>query len=359
MHLLTLREPVNLGKTLGILPAGDWLMHDLNAFEIAQMAPRGAATVQKYEHVATNSDEPPLIVRSGAIGDLLLLTPALKAMADKIGRRVQVACFAHHRQIFNLNESILGIQDYPIRQHPINRPMQSVSSMKQYGSIISLENIMEVNHAEHATDVFAKALGLTTPLPSYKPIYHVTDEEKAATKKHLFENRPNLVIQPVASVKNRDYPLPLWMEVMRKAEQRGWGILIVGKKGQIPPMPSSWQNPFVRDLSQLDLSLRESVAVLSQAQAFCGVDSAFAHFCHALDIPAVVLFAAFDWKTRTAHAPKTIALSGIGECAPCNWHMHAGRMFPPNKPCTKPQFCTVLAGITPERVISKLDLLKP
>lgn len=339
---------MNLGKTLGILPAGDWLMHDLNAFEIAQLAPRGAAKLAPAEYDITWG-APNIFMRSGAIGDLLMLTPAIAEWKRARREKVSLCCFPHHFPLFEGSDLFEELIPYPLKK---------ADALK--GSLLfSLENTMESDHSQHATDVFAKALGLTTPLPSYKPIYHVTDEEKTATKKHLFENRPNLVIQPVASVKNRDYPLPLWMEVMRKAEQRGWGILIVGKKGQIPPMPSSWQNPFVRDLSQLDLSLRESVAVLSQAQAFCGVDSAFAHFCHALDIPAVVLFAAFDWKTRTAHAPKTIALSGIGECAPCNWHMHAGRMFPPNKPCTKPQFCTVLAGITPERVISKLDLLKP
>ena len=49
MHLLTLTEPVNLGKTLGILEAGSWLMHDLNAFEIAIKARRGAVKVSLPE----------------------------------------------------------------------------------------------------------------------------------------------------------------------------------------------------------------------------------------------------------------------------------------------------------------------
>lgn len=351
MHMLRLEQPVNLGKTLGVLGAGDWILHDLNAFEIAQIAPRGTARVTKYWPIIEESQPagPALIMRSGAIGDLLLLTPAIEQWVALGKSRPAICCFRHHHQIFNGNKSVAGVVDYPLRsdQEPF------------YSMMVTLENTMESDHSQHATDVFAKALGLQTPLPSYKPIYRVTDEEKAATKKYLFGNRPNIVIQPRASVKNRDYPLPLWIEVIRKLEERGWGVLLVGKKGQIPEMPPPIRAPFIRDLSQLDLSFRESAAVLSQAQAFCGVDSAFLHLCHALDIPAVGLFAAFSWQTRTLHAPKTIALTGVGECAPCSWHMHNGRHFPPDKPCTKAQVCTVLAGITPERIISKIDLLKP
>lgn len=288
-------------------------------------------------------------MRSGAIGDLLLLTPALKQWKNVTHARLALCCFPHHFPLFEGTGLIDELVSYPMK----------FSESEKYAFPVTLENTMESDHSQHATDVFAKALGLQTPLADYRPVYCVTDEEKAATEKHLFRNRPNIVIQPKASVANRDYPFTLWGEVIRRLEARGWGVLIVGRKGQIPPMPPQLATPFVRDLSQLDLTFRESAAVLSQTQAFCGVDSAFLHLCHALDIPAVGLFAAFDWKTRTSKAPKTIALSGVGECAPCNWHMHAGRQFPPNKPCTKPKFCTVLASISPERIVSKIDLLKP
>lgn len=353
MHLLTLTEPVNLGKTLGVIGAGEWLMHDLNAFEIALKAKRGAAKVVEWTrsptvaHAGSHPNSTILLMRSGAIGDLLLLTPAIREFQTNIKhsvRKTEVCCFPHHHSIFDGTDIV-----------PVAYPLP-ISRVEEYGHILSLENTMECDHTQHATDVFAKALGITTPLADYRPVYHVTDAEKEAAQKHLFKQRPTLAIQVKASVANRDYPLPLWYEVITKLEQRGWGIVLLGRKGQTPPMPD---HAFIRDLSALDLSFRESAAVLSQCQAFVGVDSAWAHMCHALDIPAVVLFAAFDWKNRTGKAPKTIAISGVGECAPCSWHMHAGHQFPPGKPCTKPQVCTVLASITPERIVAKVGLLKP
>ena len=358
VHLLTLEQPVNLGKTLGILGAGQWLCHDLNAFEIARLAPRGAAKIDYADHedhalpdTTAHGKIAPLVIRSGAIGDLLLLTPALRAFRATLlpDSKLLLACFHHHREILSGSGLVDEIIDYPI----------AIPNTARYTSLVSLENTMECDHSQHATDVFAKALGLTTPLADYRPVYHVTDAEKEAAQKHLFRNRPNLAIQVRASVANRDYPMPQWLEVIKKLEQRGWGILLLGSKGQVPPLAPPDQSPFIRNLAEEGLTVRESAAVLSQCQAFVGVDSAWAHMCHALDIPAVVLFAAFDWKTRTSKAPKTIALSGVGECAPCNWHMHAGRAFPPNKPCSARQQCVVLAGITPDRVVAKVSLLKP
>jgi ADP-heptose:LPS heptosyltransferase len=355
MHCLNLTEPVNLGKTLGILGKGDWLCHDLNAFEIARMAPRGTAKIRDWVPserpygipVRTRSS---LIIRSGAIGDLLLLTPVLAAIKKReINNRVSICCFPHHFDLFNGNEDIDELVGYPI----------ALKDAYDYAEVISLENTMECDHTQHATDVFAKALQAYTSMTDYRPVYHLSEAEKAATAKYLFKGRPNLVIHPKASVANRDYPFEQWVEVIRQLEQRGWGILLFGQRGQIPEIPPQYANPFVRDLSRSGLSFRECAAILAQAQAFCGVDSAWSHMCHALDIPAVVLFGPFSWETRTSKAPKTFALTGVGECAPCNWHITAGQQFPPGKPCTKIQKCVVLAAIDPQKIVNKISLLKP
>ncbi len=361
---------MNLGKTLGVLPAGQWLMHDVNAFEIARMAPRGAAKISQFTvppqpvgewmdipDEVDREKRPTLVMRSGAIGDLLLLSPLFSEWMQQTNTVMSLCCFPHHFPLFDGVPWIKELVRYPLKH----------ADARRFKEIISLENTMEVNHSEHATDVFRKALGLSARKErkkpeedlDYRPVYHVTDAEKEAAKKHVFKERPTLAVQVKASVANRDYPLRQWYEVINGLEKRGWGIVLLGSKGQVPTMPPQWQNPFIRNLSEEGLTFRESAAVLSQCQAFVGVDSAWAHMCHALDIPAVVLMAAFDWRTRTSKAPKTIALTGTGECAPCNWHMHAGRQFPPNKPCSGQQQCVVLAGISPERIIAKVSLLKP
>lgn len=338
---------VNLGGGLPPLQPGEWLMHDANAFEIALRAERGTVKIRSegWEEFLNQDahDSKLLIMRSGAFGDLLMLTPILEEM----GHVADLSAFAHHGCLFDGSET--KVAPYPLPLNEVHR----------YGKVVSLENTMELNHEEHATDIFAKALGVPTPLKSYKPIYRVTDDEQVATSKWIFKGRPNIAIQPRASIPNRDYPGQLWGQVIVELEKRGWGVLLIGRKGKIPPLDKAMRSPFIRNLAEENLTLRESVAVLSQCDAFAGVDSSFMHFAAALDIPAVSLHGAFPWQIRTKYYPLNTAITGPGECAGCCWHMHGGRMFPPNKPCTDKGFCVVLAGIKPERIVAKIDALKP
>lgn len=325
-------------------------MHDQNAFEIALKAPRGTVKIKDHGWVpflSQEEDVPTLVMRSGAIGDLLMLTPVLAEM-DRLKRDFRLCCFSHLHDLFRDNPTDNEVQ-YPLPLSMVNR----------YSAIVSLENTMELDSAHLATDVFAKALGVPTPLKNYKPVYCVTAEEKERTKKWLFTARPNLAIQPRASTPNRDYPGQLWGEVIAKLEQRGWGILLLGKKGQVPPLDKSLRSPFVRNLAEEDLPLRDSVAVLSQCDAFCGVDSSFNHFAAALDIPSVSLFGPFKWQTRALHYEHNTSLTGTGDCAGCGWHKHDGEYFPPDKPCTGRGVCVVLANLKPDRIIAKVDSLRP
>ena len=188
-------------------------------------------------------------------------------------------------------------------------------------------------------------------------MYQVSDDELAwARLTYPAGTRPRLAIQMAASVANRQYPAKQWIEVIRLLIKRGWEIFALGAPGQL----RTWGNgPNFRNLTLDGLDFRQSAAVFKTCAAFAGIDSVWVHMAHALDIPAVALYGPFDWKTRTIHAPLTTALSGLGECAPCNWHMHAGSHFPPDKPCSKVGKCVVLETIKPETIVAKVDALRP
>lgn len=348
MHVLTLTAPLDVGKPIGIIQPGEWVVTDQNAFELANMAARGTVSVRPFkpEEEVLNDVRPDLIVRSGAIGDLLMLTPVFRVLAATPGKP-NLCCFPHHFSLFGGNPDIGELVPYPL----------ALSEVPRFHEIISLENTMECDHTQHPTDIFAEALGVEAR--DHKPIYHVKVSEKVAARAHLFTQRPNIALQLKASVANRDYPLPHWMQVIAGLEKRGWGVLLLGAKGQIPTMPPHMRSPFVKDLSALGLTIRESAAVLSVCDAFIGIDSAFLHFAHALDIPAVGLFGPFRWQVRTGNAPKIRALSGEGECAGCSWHRHNGRVYPPGKPCSTVGHCVVLASIKPERIVALAERLKP
>lgn len=352
MHVIHLSEPVPLNKTVGTLGGGDWLVQDLNAFEIAQIAERGVVKVDSHGWVPWLSQEenaPTLIMRSGAYGDLLMLSPILHEWSLYTNQIPHLSCFKHHHCLFENFPVPIVLEEYPLPLAAVNK----------YREIITLESLMEKDATRHPTDIFFDALELKGPLRSRKPVYVATMGEQVATAKHLFTKRPNVAIQMRASIPNRDYPVMQWFDVITGLEKRGWGVLLLGVKGHIGPLPPPIQSPFIRNLAMEGLSFRESAAVLSQCDAFCGVDSAFMHLAAALDIPSVSLHGSFKWQTRAGSYGKNTAISGKGACAGCSWHAKGHMMFPPNKPCSQIGECVVLASIEPDRIVQTVDRLKP
>ena len=346
MHTLTLTQPLTVGGSIGTLQPGEWLLSDQNSFELALMAERGSATLSQYDPWYDQECGTTLLVRSGAIGDLLFLTAAVRAYREAHeGIEVHLCCRKEHQSMFENTDLFDKLETYPLRKEDT-----------RYANIVSLENIMELAHDTHATDAFATALGVT--VDDYKPVYTVTDEEKSLAKNWITSNRPRVGIQLAASVKNRNYPLDLWAKVIFGLDDRGWEVFLFGHPGQIPEFAPNMKRTYIHNMSTEKLTFRESAALLSQCNAFVGVDSSLLHLCHALDVPAVGLFGAFSWQTRTAKAPLTHAITGDGECKNCRWHAKNGLHFPP-MPCRQTQFCSVLASITPDRIVSKVDALKP
>jgi ADP-heptose:LPS heptosyltransferase len=352
MHILTLTQPLAVGGSIGTLTPGEWLMSDQNAFELALMSDRDTARLENKGTVVFGGIAPPyatkiLLMRSGAIGDLLFLTSVIEAYKKTQPKcTFHLCCRKEHFPLFENTTLFDSLVSYPL----------NASEVKNYWFVQSLENVMELAHDVHATDAFANALGVQ--ISDYKPVYTVTDEEKSLAKNWIQSNRPRVGIQLAASVKNRNYPLDLWAKVIFGLDDRGWEVFLFGHPGQIPEFAPNMKRTYVHNMTTEKLTFRESAALLSQCNAFVGVDSALLHLCHALDVPAVGLFGAFSWQTRTAKAPLTHAITGEGECKNCRWHAKNGLHFPP-MPCRQEQFCSVLASIAPERIVAKVDALKP
>ena len=66
------------------------------------------------------------------------------------------------------------------------------------------------------------------------------------------------------------------------------------------------------------LSLRQTAAVISQADLFIGVDSSLAHMAAAFQIPSVVLFGATSAKKWGYNDKKRIDIEGIRPCTHCS-----------------------------------------
>lgn len=352
MHILNTTAPVQMGRH-GLLPAGGWLCHDLNAAELMVMGERGSSKTFSVgsQFKGEAEDQSLLIMRSGAIGDLLYLSPILRERKKLFPNlRLGLCCFKRWHEV--MCDSGAELLDYPL----------SLEEARKWNVIASLEDTMELRHELHATDALNEGLGiLAVPITDYKPAFVLNEFELAwGQAEYAKGSKVRVGLQCRAGVSNRDYPADLWMEVIKQlTTKHDCSVFLFGSKGQLPPLPKGTR---ATNLTERTLTFRQSASLLATCDLFAGVDSCFLPLCHALDIPAVGVYAAFDWKTRTAKAPRTFALTGVGECAPCHWHRRAGfsgpMNFPPDQKCAKEGFCNVLASITPERIVNKLMSLE-
>jgi ADP-heptose:LPS heptosyltransferase len=331
----------------GTLEPGMWLVTDQNACEIGLHCEREEYEISPFTDWRQSGNVGGvLIVANGAKGDLLFLTPVLRELKTRLeGVNVTLACFPFHHSMFDGVDLFHKLIAYPV----------SLDEVAEFDRVVSLENVIENAGMTHSTDAFAKKLEVDV-ITDYQPVYCLTPFERAwAEAGYQKAGRPRVGLQMAASVANRNYPLDHWLQVIKGIIGRGWDVFVFGYPGQYPRLQTS---PHLHNLTLDNLDFRQSAAVLSTCDAFCGVDSVWVHMCHALDIPAIGLFGPFPFEARTAKAPKTLAISGHGECAPCFWHIHAGNQFPPNKPCSRVGKCVVLESIEPTRIIAKIDALK-
>lgn len=350
MHILRNTQPVpGFG---GILPPGEWLFNDQNAFTVALAAEAGTVRLDKWDDFKKEfwpaNPKAILLIRSGAIGDLLLLSPAILALQNKYpSANIALSCLQRHWPVV----SAVEIQpiDYPV----------AVSVLGDYDLIIPLENVVEIETEKHAMDAFAAALGVK--VEDYKPVYDVKGEEKLWAElmwRKRVDNEtnqwiPRVALHLCASSRIRNYPFDLWKEVMASLLKRGWEVMLFGSAGQLPPIGKN-AHPGLKDCTHL--TFREAAAVLATCDVFCGVDSSFFNLCPALGVPAVGLFGPVDWKLRVKEGSGQTALHGEAPCAPCGWtNSRAGVMFPPHGPCAQLGHCKPLSEIRPERIVSVIE----
>ena len=293
-----------------------------------------------------------LIVRHGGFGDLMFLTPALKALRKKFpDAKIDVAAFPNFLPILQSNDNINRLVPCPIEE------LQLLS----YDSVFWLEDVIEGNpeaKESHAVDVMAKALGVTVDDGEREMQYSVQESEKRDALRAFpkVEGKKRIGFQLEASAMIRNYPRYLWAEVALKLTALGHEVFLFGNPGSITENPND-KIKGVTNLTALEpaMSFRESCALLSTCDAFAGVDSALIHVAGALGIPSVGLYGPFPWQLRTAYAKSIRAISGIGACAGCQHHAYGQfQQFPEHGPCRQTGECEVMKSIPSARIASKI-----
>lgn len=280
-----------------------------------------------------------LIVRAGAAGDILFLTPILAQLRRQYpSAHIGVAISTRYHWVLRGNKNVDGYSDIPLKLGLVGR----------YDWVIDLENAVENNHAAHVVDLFAEKSHVKledrhTTYYTHTP-FDEFDAECRKTKKRVG-------IQLAASTPVRTYPRVL--ELQNKLREAGWEVAVFSEPGQLK-FPNPIEN--LINVGSKNWTWQKSTDFLKTCDFVIGPDSSLIHFAGAMGVPGIGLYGSFAAKYRLIEGGSIQAIQATAECpfAPCFHHGRRFQILPVNGPCNAARVCTTLATITPESILEKM-----
>lgn len=265
-----------------------------------------------------------LITRAmGGIGDILMMTPGLIALANKYpNAQIDFAIPKSFHSILqglekvnviDINEQVIDVSLYQRWVNLTNCPAGKVES-KQYPNVRS-----------NRIEIFARAMGISKfrlkLITKGLPYFNLTKEESIWAKEYLKDindlNLPVVGIQPFSADSYKNWP---YMEdFVRDISQKN--LVLIFHHEDVDGFDFN-------NVHKVKQPLRNSVALAKQCKSLVVVDSSFHHFAGALGIPTVSIFGATSGKVFSRYYPNIkLATPEKSEfpCYPCWRNEH--------KPC--------------------------
>lgn len=135
-----------------------------------------------------------------------------------------------------------------------------------------------------------EAFCLTAGLPpiKYKPQIYINSESENALLDRM-SGRKFVVIHTSASLSSRNWCVEKWTSLVRELLKEKYVVVEIGLETKV----KCCEEGFI-DASRFNLPLLETFRVVSQANAFVGIDSSFAHVANAFDVPSVIILGKYS-----------------------------------------------------------------
>ncbi len=222
----------------------------------------------------------------GSLGDELNVTPALRALVERQGRKVYVNS-KYGAELFKNNPYVTDVEDYT--------------------SVALLKMPTRREHERHLIDHYAAQLGVHV---RNRQLELCLDTDDAIPLPFDGLRQKVVTVDTRCGWPIREWPLRRFAEVCDALRAEGVYVVEVGK-GVLNCLKQTLVNRLPRaDASFLDmLSVRQTAYVISRSHAFLGCDSGLAHVASALGVSAVTLFGPVSPKIR-AHRATVPVFSG-------------------------------------------------
>jgi len=251
------------------------------------------------------------LVRTGARGDTLMLTPVARALKER-----EPECEVH---IWTQAPDLVQSQFVDYVHCPDRWP---VDLSKQRGTageeVYDLNLAYEYKPTMNAAKAYGDAVGISVTDP--RPDIRITGDQIMKARAILGHNKPFVLFDMGVTWKNREWPIKNYQAVFNFCRREGFEPVVIGV-GR--PVPDGVQ--WVRAEKMFDL-----VPLFAFAAAFVGNDSAWMHVAQAFGTPSVLLFSVAKPSTRVVLDDKVKVVQRDDlECLHCLQKRSAPRQFTP------------------------------
>jgi ADP-heptose:LPS heptosyltransferase len=300
------------------------------------------------EPTSSNSNSGVAVIRHGAFGDLLFLTPLIREIAGRSpDNPITVVAAGSYGKILTGNPYIDHVATYPL----------AVTDAKGFSVVLHMEYGDPSGGSErtlHLAQVYARESGIE--LTSLGLDMFVPKSARAQAAELLASApRPLVGIQVRASNGVRSYPRDLVRRLAEQLERAGLASLLFDGPGAEPMGLGGRCLETCLMTPQPDILV--AAGLVQACNVVVGPDSAITHLAVALGRPTVALFGPFPWELRVPARPNVSVINPNLACSPCFHHTRSGAPFPVNGPCAATARCEVLATIEPQSIVQAVQQL--
>ena len=282
----------------------------------------------------------------GGIGDLIMMTPGLRALAKRYQRPVK---FVTNRKFFAVFEHNPDVELIDIDGPPIDLSKNPNWRNLTLCPASSYESKAAPYVYRGRVRLFASGMGVSwrqLQKSGTKPTITLAEADRDFAASFLkgkgFGGRPLIGVQPYSRDSYKNHPEIVGM-IGKLAQE--FDILVFHHVADGLPQGE-------RIATTAGLKLSQSLALAEKLSALVSVDSAFLHVASAFDVPVVALFGPTDGKIVADHHNKKVVVTAPPSfaCMPC-WRNE-------DMPCTltgQTGLSPCMAAIPYARVRSALD----
>ena len=257
-----------------------------------------------------------ILMTWGGIGDVLICTPAIKALklAHPHAKIIvyHAAMNKAHRCVFANNpyiESVRELNVLTLLRHPYHLYLYLSKKYEKRHFFLHFQHVPPTwIYKKHNKEVAADMFNVKLQDDKVQLFFTAREEENARKMLAPFSNVVIMHIHSKTS-KNHQWPIAKWEELVRELPE--YTFIQIGHLNE-PAIKGAidWRGK---------TGLRTAFCLLKYAASFVGVESCFAHATNAVGLPGVVLFG--DTAPETwGHSNNINVYKGIS-CSPCFYYL--------------------------------------